>query len=118
MTTTTYIPTRDKTKAIKAALIPVFGRTNVSVVKGTGTASHWITSTVKIDRHAGCTNDCKYWPNCDLCRAIVRDADDRVRSISAKALRDMGADFGHYYSDDYSDPTPHNCHLINVRVKD
>jgi len=114
---TNYIQTREKTKAIKKRLVAVYGAKNVSVLKGTGTASHWITSTVYIERPSTCIcseEERGRWPNCDACRAMSRETDQRVEEIAALALQELGAVFGTYYSDDYTDSTPHDCHLINI----
>lgn len=114
---TTYIPTKDKAAAIKKALVPVFGHGNVSVKKGTGTASHWITTNVSIPVPAGCT--CAMpgisWGDnmCGTCRAAYDAAGKKMDAIANAVVAKMGG-FSSYYSDDYSDSRPYDCHLSRV----
>ncbi len=121
METTTYIPTAAKTKAIKKALAAHFPAKDISVTKGTGTASHWISSRVTIDRPTDCACDPLasngYYRTCDSCKAAHRAADTLIDDVAAKALKDIGAGFSSYYSDDYTDSTARDCHSVSVNFR-
>jgi hypothetical protein len=110
----TYIPTSQKTKAIKKALSAHFPAKNISVVKETGTASHWISSRVTIERPADCFCDPTVYGRCRICSDAINSNDRLVDDVASKALTDLGASFGTYYSDDYSDSTPRSCHSISI----
>jgi hypothetical protein len=111
----TYIPTATKTRAIKKALAAHFPAKDISVTKGTGTASHWISTRVTVSRPAEC--NCEVvgrYPACFSCRNYVNRIDKYVESIASKALTDLGANFDTYYSDDYTDSTPRSCHSVSI----
>lgn len=113
-----YVKTKEKTAAIKKALVPHFGAKNVSVTKGKGTASGWVHTTVEIPVPKGCT--CEQpgisWGNnmCVTCRAAYEAADAKMNTLADEVVAKLGG-FSSYYSDDYSDSRPRDCHLSQVR---
>lgn len=90
-----YVSTSEKTKIIKAALAKVYGNKNVSVRKGTGTASGWIHATV-----------------------ITADASHNnrleIEIIAKKALREHGTEFFTYLSDDGFNDNYRDCFLVQI----
>lgn len=109
-----YIPTTVKSAAVKKALVAAFPDASVSVIRGSGSTSRWITSRVTIPRPA-CT-ECdrsSHYARCGNCRVVVNAVYKKVQEIGTAALKDMGG-FDSFYSDDYSDPTPYECHSISI----
>lgn len=109
--------TKEKTAAIKKALVPLYGSANVSVTKGSGTASHWITTRVQINiaRACQCENPGRSYGDkrCSLCRDAYRGAESFIKKTANEVVAKLGG-FSSYYSDDYSDSRPHDCHLVDV----
>ncbi len=106
--------TTQKTKLIKKALVAEFGQARVQ--KGTGTASHWISSTVYTPHVCSETDPCRersYASNPD-CRKAAREADKKASEIARKALEDAGAAMSTFCSDDGYGNTYLDCHSINV----
>lgn len=77
----TYITTSEKCKVIKKHLQFIFGRKDIGVYKGTGTASHWITINMPRELHG-------------------QPAYSMIKTLAIKALEDKGMKPDTYISDD------------------
>jgi len=110
----TYIKTSEKTKAIRKALSDVYGYKNVSVTKSTGTASHWITIKVKIQKPKDCR--CKGWTldKCASCKGVCVVTREKVEKMSVLALKEIGTEFDTYCSD-YGYNTERTCNHITIK---
>lgn len=113
-----YVSTKEKAAAIKKAIAPVFGRSNVSVTKGSGTAAHWIHTDVLIPVPTGCSceNPGISWGDkmCATCRTAYNAAEAKMNELANQAVKELGG-FSSYYSDDYADSSPYDCHLAQVK---
>ena len=109
-----YIPTTDKTKAIKKALKAELPKDyKVRVKRDSGTAAHWINASIEIpQRPQGC--ECEEYGYCKVCREVSRELHNKVDAIGEKALAAIGTEFSTYCSDDGYDST-HTCFSINIK---
>lgn len=109
-----YTPSKERARVIRAELVKVFGRANVSVTKGTGTARSWVVAKVDVGRPADCTcifTD-KYWngtpapkpyrnqPYCEACKRVYNEADKLLHEKSNEAMRRAGYEHSTFTSDD------------------
>lgn len=117
MNETKYASTKEIGAAIKKALIPAFGRENVSVTKGRGTASHWLHTDVNITvpEKCYCEHPGSSWGNkmCAECREVYNAAEKKMNQLANDAAKALGG-FSSYYSDDYADSRPYDCHLAQI----
>lgn len=101
---TAYITTSNKVKIIKKALKKQFPEAKISVTKGTGTASGWITSSLELK---------KLFTTEEEQRQIYRHDHAVVEEIAQKALKEAGTEFYTYFADDgYG--TERSCHSIRI----
>lgn len=97
-----YVPTVEKTRAIKRRLSQFFVAKNVRVYAGRGTASAWIHIDITVPSTAASTVE------------RHREYSDLIRRVARKALEDIGTDFAKYTPDDGIEE-PRDCVLIRVR---
>lgn len=108
-----YIPTKEVAKIVREALNERWGRQNVSVRKGTGTATSWVEASVSIPMPKECGCEAHY-PYCTICRDILNEANDEAQKRVYSAMEKAGAEFSTYYSDDGYN-TERSCFLLSVR---
>lgn len=108
-----YFSTAEMTKMIRERYAIRYGRRNVSVTKGRGTASGWIDATVNIKKPYDCF--CSAGQTyCRMCRDAIQATADEARKIAHSALESYGASFHTYYGD--MDNDPHDCFMLQVRI--
>lgn len=110
-----YVATKEITKIVKLALVERWGRENVSVRKGRGTASHWVEASIEIP-HA---HDCHCQPMqfyCDRCRFAQIEAAAEARKRVEIAMEHHETKFSQYSSDDgFGDDR--DCFILQVSIK-
>lgn len=91
--------TSEITKIIKHALAQRYGHKNVSVYKGTGTARHWVNAYINLDRprHCFCGDN---MARCHICTQFQKDTSEEARMIVKVTMKNAGAEFATYWSDD------------------
>ena len=99
-----YIKTSEKNRAIKKALVAVYGAKNVSVTGDRGTAYGWVRIDITLP-NTGTTPD-EY-------RKLYSETSQKVRDIARQALKEIGAEFYTYTSDDGYN-TEHECVMIQI----
>lgn len=90
--------TTERNKIIKKVLSEKYGRKNVVVRAGKGTASSWVEIGVTTPKPA-CEN-IKTNGHCSVCREMERDLVKEIEDISRKELAKHGMKFSTYISDD------------------
>ena len=125
-----YIPSKERAKVIRKALAQTFGNENVSVKKGTGTASSWVNAYVEAERPADCVCEfeTKYWngtiaekpfranPYCTACKAEHNRVAEAARKISGEAMQKAGYEHSAFCGDDGYN-TEHDEFILQVDVK-
>lgn len=109
-----YVSSTEVTKIVKRALAGRFGQKNVSVKKGSGTASGWVHADIEIPK----PTDCHCEPDktyCGRCREQLNATADEARKIVYAAMEAAGAEFSTYYSDDGTSDE-HDCFLLQVNL--
>lgn len=123
-----YIPSKERAKVIRKAFAGEFGSENVSVKKGTGTASSWVESHIYGVRPSGCTctfTD-KYWDGrqapkpyrssnyCEECLKEHKRIDEIARKLERETMQKYGYEHSTYYDDGgYGE---HNEYLQDVSI--
>lgn len=110
---------KEKTKVIKTALAKDFGPKNVSVTKGTGTASGWVTSTVYVMHVCDQGSECRSsrWPHESVCKESARFVHNKIQRMAREALASVGEKFYSFSSDDGYPSAELDCHSINVYMR-
>jgi len=106
---------KEVSKIVKAALAERFGRANVSVHQGSGTAYGWIDASVTIGSKP---KDCfcePRQPYCSRCREALNEAGKEGRDRVMLAMQKANAEFSHYYGD--MDNEERNCFNLSVNFK-
>ena len=125
-----YIPSKERAKVIRVALAKFFGSENVSVRKGTGTASSWVHANVEAERPIGCVCEftSTYWngepapkpyrknPYCTACKEQYNNTSEAMRKLSNEAMKQAGYEHSTYYADDGYN-SEHSEFLTQVDVK-
>ena len=112
-----YVPTSDKTRIIKRALKAHFPKgTKISVTKGQGTASGWITAKVTIDKPADCEDKESEYCRCRNCNLLQKDTSEMVDKIAVTALAEVGTKFTTYTADDGYN-SQHICFNVSINFK-
>jgi len=111
-----YVSANEITKIVKVALAERYGRKNVSVQKGRGTASGWVSATIEIQRPKGCY--ClEGMPYCMRCREELNLAAKEARDRVYAAMDFADAEFSTFYSDDGVGNIPRDCFNLHVHLK-
>lgn len=110
-----YVSAKEITPIVKKALAERFGRENVSVVKGRGTASGWVEAEILTDAAHDCFCQPRE-PYCDRCREKLREIGEEGRKIVYLAMEKAEAKFSTYYSDD-GFGNDRDCFLLQVHRK-
>lgn len=95
-----YAPTKEKTKVIRKALTKLYGRENVSVRSGRGTAASWVEARVDRPKPADCYCDNNKPGYCHHCSEVYKNTREQAESEAYKAMSESGMKFSTYYSDD------------------
>lgn len=108
-----YVSTNEISRIVRTALRKRYGTKNVSVTKGSGTASGWIDARVEIPK----PSECFCAPQeiyCSRCKEARSLTAQEARKIAYDAMKAAGAEFSSYYADDGYD-TKSDCFLLDVR---
>jgi len=99
---------------IKKALVKTYGRKNVSVIKGRGTASSWVEARVKVSNPlCGCNEN--VIGRCETCKNVFIEHRHEIEKIANEALRANGAEHSTFYADDGYN-TEMNEFLAEVKI--
>lgn len=99
---------------IKNALGSRYGRSNVRVASGTGTARAWVEVMVRIAR----PHDCYCEKGNELCRMCLdarKNASNEARKIAYAAQAKSGEQFASYCTDDPSAES-RDCFMLQVQL--
>ena len=125
-----YIPSKERARVIRVALAEKFGTHNVSVKKGTGTASSWVEAHIYGERPADCTCEWSdvYWNGdkapepyrktnyCEACKIAVDIIYEHARKLSNEAMQNAGYKHSTYTSDDGYN-SEHSEFLLQASIK-
>lgn len=100
------LDTTKNNRILRKELGSVYGRENVSV-RARGS---WVHTQVNISQPGECVCRERMY-HCEVCRT----ADREIKEFISKIVKENDIQFSTYYSDDYSDPTPRDCHMIEIR---
>ncbi|VDM14931.1 unnamed protein product [Wuchereria bancrofti] len=127
----TYIPSKDRAKVIRSAFVKEFGKANVSVQKGRGTASSWVEAHIYAERPKDCVCEFTdtYWNGqkapkpyrknagyCPACKAEYERVNKLAKELENKAMQTAGYEHSTYYADDGYN-TEHSEFLLQVDIK-
>lgn len=109
-----YVSPKIVCKIVKATLAERFGYKNVSVTKGTGTASGWIRATIEVEKPHDCY--CKpFEVYCSRCKELMQSVGKEARERLYTGMGEAGASFTTYYGD--MDNEPQDCFNLSIRIK-
>ena len=122
-----YITASERAKVIKQGLKKQFS--DVSVKKGTGTASSWVSAYVTINRPVDCACEWSgtYWNGtkapkpfrstqyCQSCKNAYNTTSEIATKLSYQAMKDANYEHSTYYSDDGYN-TPRDEFMLQVEV--
>lgn len=109
-----YVATKEIIKIVKLALVERWGRENVSVKQGRGTASSWVEASIEIPKPHDC--HCQLMqPYCDRCREALSGASDEGKKRVYACMQSMRAEFSSYYGD--MDTEPSDCFILQASIK-
>jgi hypothetical protein len=125
-----YIPSKERARVIRVALAEKFGTHNVSVKKGTGTASSWVNAYIYGERPADCT--CKwsdtYWNGekapkpyradvlCEACKIASNTLYEQGKQVSNEAMQKAGYEHSTFTADDGYN-SEHSEFILQVDIK-
>ena len=101
------------TKMVKEVLSPAFGRSNVSVKSGRGTARGWVCASITVLKSKLCV--CKENElYCGYCRQSIQETEARAENLVYSHQPKI--EFNNFYSDNYPEPRKLNCFLLTVNI--
>lgn len=106
--------TKEVAAIVRKSLTNRYGRKNISVTKGTGTASGWIHATVETKK----PHDCFCKANevyCQRCREQIIGTTEEAKKIVYDAMWESGATFDVYYGDE-PEAQANDCFMLQTRL--
>jgi len=86
-----------RNRAIKKALVEIYGSKNVGLHGSRGTAYGWINIKVTMPKPA---HECSGEYRCSICRDLSRAEENKIEQIARDIVKKIGSWIGTYSSDD------------------